>query len=284
MKKILTMVLCLMALTTISAQNVTPKGLYRMTKLSYENGKADHIPEFAQYKFCSDTIPFTVMVSRDVEKELIVQVRQDEPHPYTFTGDVAVGIDGHGTRIFDCEENGFKLKWYNTVRPGSEAIFPMNEFITETYVRDGIPSTIKRMFEMLEMKNLKSKHRFSGSWTLVGAMSEVDGMPVILKQTVSVSKIYGEKEVVMVISPSASIAQAIVYYHPLDVKSEANIIEGKNDCKIEWKNKDCFILSFNPGDGTTIKELWKRSGLKQPLQTVFETHEPVFELNIPSTF
>lgn|SRR5574344_350607 len=283
MKSIFTAIFCLMATVTISAQNVTPKGLYKMTKLSYEKGRPDHTPEFDQFKYCSDSIPFTVMVGKDTELETNVIFRQDQPNGYKATGDVSVGLDGHGTRIFDSTADGFKLKWYNTVRPGG-AIFPMNEFITETYSRQGVTPKIKRMFDMLEKKNLKGSNRFLGSWALVGSASELDGMPVILMPQTAVYKIYGEKDVLMTVSPLTSLSQVILFYRPLNVKSDANIIEGKNDCKIEWKNDDTFILSFEPGDGTVIKEMWKRSGIHPQLQTVFGTHEPVFELKIPSTF
>ena len=85
-KSIILGICCMIAANTTFAQTEDPKGLYRLQKLSYEDGRPDHIPEFAQYKYCTDVAPFTIMIATDTPKSFEYAIRTDEPHPYTYTG------------------------------------------------------------------------------------------------------------------------------------------------------------------------------------------------------
>ena len=254
MKRLTTLLaVMLMAATGLTAQNVAPRGLFKLQRLGYENGRPDHVPEMAQYKLSTDYVPMTLMVRKNTPQDYVYSMRMDEPHPYSCTGDVPVGENGRGTRIYDGYDDRFTLKWYNNLRPNEGAVFPMNEFITEYYDR----------------KN----------------MDLVDGERILKAPTTHLFKVYGEKDVTFLFCSPQQLTGGTVFYRPLVVKSDNCIKEGdNNECTITWKNDDAFILKFDRGDGTLVEELWKRSGLPKPFQQLFGTDVPVYDVQIPSGF
>ena len=286
MKRIASIIVCcLLTAATASAQSENPIGLYKLQKLSYEKGKPDHTPEFTQYKYCSDFAPITIMTATATPKEYVFVMRQDEPSPYTFTGNQLVGQDGHGTRIYDSNDEHFTLTWFNTVRPGAGGIFPMNEFITEKYDKKNIEPQMIRSIEMMKMKKIEANHKFAGCWKMMGNIGTYQGHEIVMKQVTDLYKIYGEKDVVLVFTNGDQISGSTVYYWPLQVKEDKQIVEGKNNCKIEWRGEGSFVLTFNrANDGTECKELWARSGMPNNFQSLFGTNVPQSKINIPSSF
>lgn len=286
MKRLTTLLaVVLMAATGLTAQNVAPRGLFKLQRLGYENGRPDHVPEMAQYKLSTDYVPMTLMVRKNTPQDYVYSMRMDEPHPYNCTGDVPVGENGRGTRIYDGYDDRFTLKWYNNLRPNEGAVFPMNEFITEYYDRKNMEPQMVRSIEMLQMKHKKATHRFAGSWRMVGNYGLVDGERILKAPTTHLFKVYGEKDVTFLFCSPQQLTGGTVFYRPLVVKSDNCIKEGdNNECTITWKNDDSFILKFDRGDGTFVEELWKRSGLPKPFQQLFGTDVPVYDVQIPSGF
>ena len=193
MKRLTTLLaVMLMAATGLTAQNVAPRGLFKLQRLGYENGRPDHVPETVQYKLSTDNVPMTLMVHKNTPQDYVYSMRMDEPHPYSCTGDVPVGENGRGTRIYDAYDDRFTLKWYNNLRPNEGAVFPMNEFITEYYDRKNMEPQMVRSIEMLQMKHKKATHRFAGSWRMVGNYGLVDGERILKAPTTHLFKVYGE--------------------------------------------------------------------------------------------
>ena len=269
----------LIAAANLFAQGEDPKGLYKLQRLGYENGRPDHVPELVQYKFFSDYVPVTIMVMRNTPNEYIYVLKQDEPHPYTFTGDVAVGEDGKGTRIYDTDSNHVTLKWYNTIRPNEPGVFPMNEFIREYYDRSGFEQQMTRSIEMLQMRHQQPGHRLAGCWSLVGNFKEVDGERMLTSAPTDVYKIYGDTDVTCVFCRGDQIMGATIMYRPMKYNEEpkqdealvAGVSEGGSAGVIKWRNEDSFeMISMRP-DETISEELWKRATLPESLRKLFGT-------------
>ncbi len=286
MKRLTNCLACLVIATASTfAQSEAPRGLYRMQRLGYENGQPDRVPEMVQYKYSSDYVPMTLMVTKNTPADYSYVMRMDEPHPYNFTGDIAVGQDGRGTRIYNSNSEHFTLKWYNSVRPNEGKVFPMNEFITEYYDRKDIEPQMQRSIEMLEMKHKQPKHRFAGCWCMVGNYGTIDGERILTRPRSDLFKVYGEKDVTFLFCANDRLNGATVFYRPLVIKSETCIKEGdNNECTITWRNADSFILKFDRGDSTIVEELWKRSGLPKPFQQLFGTDMPVASFVAPAAF
>lgn len=280
MKRFITLFACLaMIIACSSAQNEDPKGLYKLQRLGYENGRPDHVPEMVQYKYFSDYVPVTIMVMRNTSKEYIYALKQDEPHPYTFTGDVAVGEDGKGTRIYDTDSNHVTVEWYNTIRPNEPGVFPMNEFIREYYDRAGFEPQMTRSIEMLQMKHKQPNHRLAGCWSLVGNYKEVEGERMLTNAPTDVYKIYGDTDVTCVFCKGDQIMGATILYRNMEYNEEskqdeklvAGFREGGSAGVIKWRNEDSFeMISMRP-DETISEELWKRATLPESLRKLFGT-------------
>ncbi|MBO4663267.1 MAG: hypothetical protein J5663_02505 [Bacteroidaceae bacterium] len=262
--------------TSVFAQKEDPKGLYRLSKLTYENNRPEHTPEFDQYKYCSEKTPVTVLINSDTQKEFTFSLRPDEPRAYKYTGDVPTGRDGKGTRIYDSNDKHFALKWFNSVRPNEPEIFPLGEFITELYDKNNISKRMSRSIKLLEMKDKNVKHKFAGYWGLVGTKGTVAGVEIIQTPSRPMYKIYGEKDMIVNIGTT-------FFYWDLDVKSNAQIIEKDHDCKIEWLNDDVFTLSFTDEHGRNLTEVWTRTGLPKTIQSIFGTDVEIKPTTIHST-
>ena len=64
---------------------------------------------------------------------------------------------------------------------------------------------------------------------------------------------------------------------PITYLSDHLLMQYGTESHIEWVNDDTFRLHFDRGDGTIVTELWKRSGLPEIYQEVFDTEFPVYK-------
>lgn len=290
MKRIITLVAAgLLTAASAFAQGENPHGLYKLQRLGYENGRPDHVSELTQYKYFSDFVPVTIMLMRNTPKEYLYVLKQDEPHPYVFTGDVAVGEDGRGTRIYDTDSNHVTVKWYNTIRPGNGDLFPMNQFITEYYDRSGFEQQMQRSIEMLQQKHPQPNHRLAGCWRLVGTYKQVEGERVLTSTPVDTYKIYGDKDVTCLICRGGQIMGATIIYRSMEYKPEKKDADTIGFCEggstendegaatagvIKWKSDNSFeAITMRPNE-TVAEELWKRSTLPEAFQKLFSTKKP----------
>ena len=280
MKKFTILLASLVAATASTfAQNEDPKGLYRLQRLGYENGRPDHVPELVQYKFFSDYVPVTILIRKNTPTMYHYFLKQDEPHPYKFTGDIPVGEDGRGTRIYDCDKNHVTVKWYNTIRPGDGAIFPMNEFIREYYDRENFEPQMKRSIEMLQMKYKQPKRRLAGCWHYVGSYGIVDGERVLTNAPYDTYKIFGDNDMVVLTTQGDRIMGSSIFYCPIVYKSETIIKENdSSESVLTWKNDSSFNMKTVTANGTIIEELWKRTELPETFRKLFNPYLPTAPL------
>ena len=262
----------------IFAQTENPRGLYKLQRLGYENGRPDQVPEIEQYKYFSDYVPLTLLIMRDTPEEYAYYLKQDEPTPYNFTGDVPVGEDGRGTRIYDSNSERVTVKWYNNIRANDYGLFPQNEFITEYYEAKDFEPRMRKSIEMLENKNKKPDHRVAGCWRLLGQYETIEGERALTRPQGNIYRIYGETDVVFLFCIGNRIMGANVICRPVEYKSDVQINEGDNVTTIiTWRNDNSFILKRANDDGSVTEELWKRTGLPQTFQKLFGTDVPIAE-------
>lgn len=265
----------LLSLLSIGAQNKNPQGLYKLQRLAYEDGRPDIVADMLQYKFFSDFVPVTILVMNNSPELCAYWVKQDEPHPYLFTGDVPVGNDGRGTRIFNCDDNHVAVKWFNTIRPGDEERFPMNQFITEYYDRYNIEPEIETAITMLQMKNVATSQRLGGCWKLKGIYNDAIEELNTNNMQGDVYKIYGEKKLTTLVCHGNRIMGSNIFICPVEYKSESVVKEATNpEGVITWKDDNTFIFKTIAGNGKVIEELWERSKLPESFQRLFAPKLP----------
>lgn len=183
MKKYCMLVLvALFTVTTTYAQaQKSPKGLYRLKQFIYEDGRTN-TPGFSQYKYAADSVGLLISYnrSRNITQWSSMTVEIREQYPLTFTGKVPQGTDGHGTQIFNVDNEQFSFKWYNDKWPNMSKL---GEFITEVYSKDGIEPEVAQAFNMLENKNfsptqaagLSQGNKFYGWWFRAAIAANPDG-------------------------------------------------------------------------------------------------------------
>lgn len=267
--------MALLATTTDAKTEQDPKGLYRLKQFIYEDGRkaAPENPEMAgtiQYKYAADSVGLLVsyrMYNNNTRwNSLQVQIR--EPYTLKYTGEKPQGKDGHGTQIFNVDDNQFYFKWYNDKWP---RMSNLNEFITEVYTKDDLQEEVVRAFDMLENKIDYTANKFCGWWIRIAATADPNGT--------------GKRQQVPIIwkaySPKLSMVVNVLNNGNILGCSTTNTIKYDNDsliyeighpCNIKWLNDDTHALTFMQENGLPLTEIWVRAGLPLQWQNIFHTH------------
>ena len=270
MKKILLMMLAaLVATMTADAKTgQTPKGLYRLRQFVYEDGRTSP-PSFSQYKYAADSVGLLVSFrpARTVTQWSSMEVQIREDYPLLNTGEKPQGPDGHGTQIYNVDDDQFCFKWYNDKWPGMSKL---NEFIIEIYSKGSMNKEVTGAFDMLENK-IKRTNKFCGWWVRVGATAATDGT--------------GKRQAVPTIwkaySPELSMVVNVANNGKVLGCSTTNTVKYDNDstiweighrCDIHWLNDDCHALTFVQENGQPLTEIWVKAGLPSSWQRVFKTN------------
>jgi len=274
MKKILlTMLVALVATIASDAKTgQNPKGLYRLRQFVYEDGTT-RPPSFSQYKYAADSVGLLVgyRPSRTVTQWSSMQVEIREDYPLLNTGEKPQGPDGHGTQIYNVDDDQFCFKWYNDKWPGMSKL---NEFIIEIYTKDAMNKEVTGAFDMLENK-IDKANKFCGWWIRVGATADTNGK--------------GKRQAVPTIwkaySPELSMVVNIANNGKMLGCSTTNTIKYDNDstiweighrCDIHWLNENCHTLTFVQENGQPLTEIWVKAGLPVNWQRIFNTNLETF--------
>ena len=271
MKK--TPLLTVLALISIMTANATPvqnpKGLYRLKQFIYENGST-RPPGFSQYKYAADSVgllvSFRPSMRADKWSSMTVEIR--ETYPLTYTGEKPQGADGHGTQIFNVDDDQFLFKWYNDKFPNMSNL---NEFITEVYRKSAMEPDVVKAFKLFEDKTDHTAGKFYGWWVRTGAAANADGtgqrtsVPVMWKA-------YGpELSMVVNILNNGNVlgcnTTGTVRYD-----NDSTIYEIGHRCHIKWLSDNCHTLTFVQENGVKLTEIWERGGLPREWQNVFNTN------------
>ena len=270
MKKILLMTLMALTIAGVFAKTTTknPKGLYRLSEFIYEGGRTAP-PGFYQYKYAADSVgllisynpsPTTTQWSR-------MQVEIREPYPLLNTGEVPQDPDGHGTQVFNVDDNQFLFKWYNDRWP---RMSNLNEFIIEVYRNTNMAPEVVQAFNMLENK-IEKTNRFSGWWIRVGATADPNGTGK--RQPVPTMWKAYSKGLSMVVNVAAN--GKVLACNPtstIKYENDSTIWEIGHPCNIHWLNDDCHALTFTQENGVPLTEIWVRAGLPKEWQRIFNTN------------
>lgn len=271
MKKIcLTTLVALFATMTTNAQTEqNPKGLYRLKQFIYEDGSKKPALGSFQYKYAADSVGLLIFYSPSPNtiKWDNMQVEIREPYPLLFTGEKPQGDDGHGTQIFNVDNNQFHFKWYNDRWPNMSKL---NEFITEVYTKENIQEDVLRAFNMFENKIDTKENKLYGWWIRVAAAANPDGTGK-RSSVPTIWKAYSpELSMVVTILNNGNIlgcnpTRTVKY------KNDSTILEIGHRCDIHWISEDSHALTFVQENGVPLTEIWVRGGLPKMWQNVFNT-------------
>jgi len=270
MKKVFLLVLMAMFATiaTNAQKQQSPKGLYRLKQFIYEDGRTRN-PGYYSYKYAADSVGLLISYSPspNITQWGNMQVEIREHYPLKYTGEKLQGSDGHGTQIYDVDDNKFLFKWYNDKWPGMSSL---NEFIIEEYTKSDIQQEVEKAFNLFENKIDAKVNKFFGWWLRVGATTNPDGTG---KRTAvpTIWKAYGpELSLVVTVFNNGNVLRcnptSTVKY-----ENDSTLYEIGHPCNIHWLNDNTHALTFVQENGIPLTEIWIRAGLPKEWQKVFNT-------------
>lgn len=262
-----------------------PIGLYHLTKVTYDDGTAETVPDFEQYKYCARAITLTSQLEHTDDGVPTLQFVDNDHVPFRHTGNVAVGTNGRGIRIYDSNQQHFTLKWFNSNRAESE-LFPRDKFINELYdAKEGVEPDVRQMMDILETySNLPTSEEASsltGVWLRVGIIKMRNGViekffPTLENQKY---KLFDQQQVVdlyVFYFEPYSYTEEVAYKLTTSIRpfrydsSGQTLTEGKRTTHIDWKASDTFLLPYaTEDDGTEYAELYEYSQLPERITNIF---------------
>lgn len=276
-----------------------PIGLYHLTKVTYDDGTAETVPDFEQYKYCARAITLTAKSEQADDGAPTLQFYDNDPGiVFRHTGNVPRDKNGQGLRVYDSNQQHFTLKWFNSNRAESE-LFPRDKFINELYdAKDGVDPDVRRMVDMLESYSKSSSEErdrevveaydFTGVWLRIGIIKMHNGViekffPVLENQkyklfdhqhVVDLYVLYGER--------SSTYTEEVAYQFTTSIRSfrsdssAETLTEGKRTTHIDWKASDTFLLPYaTEDDGTEYAELYEYSQLPERITNIFASKNKV---------
>ena len=269
MKKIILLLAVLWGtMSTVSAQQENPRGLYKLQKFVYDN-KTEKTPPFNQYKLLSDEFSMQIEHIDQDGTTAFSMINQDK-HPLNYTGNVPVGEDGKGIQIFNSNKEKFTLRWYNNFMPNS-ALFPFDTFINEEYSKKGVAETLVGAFDIIKGNvKVKTPNKFTGVWKRRGMSDKVDGSGQLFEMP-TMYKIYTDTKVMQLVGDmdNPNTLQVVGNLTPCTFYTDRLILEYHSSCLITWINDNTYSLIWI-SDGYPVVEIWDRAELPETLKKVFK--------------
>ncbi|MBO4565134.1 MAG: SUMF1/EgtB/PvdO family nonheme iron enzyme [Bacteroidaceae bacterium] len=264
-----------------------PIGLYHLTKVTYDEGTTETVPDFEQYKYCTRSITLTTQPERATDGTLTIPfLDNDRTTVFRHTGNVPVGTNGRGIRVYDSDSARFTLKWYNSDRTESE-IFPRDKFINEHYdAKEGIASDVRITVDILEALSTLSPltsylSPLTGCWQRIGILKMREGIienffPLYVPKKYKLFSLQQVVDLYVPFTGSSSYTEDVAsgfttrtrtyQYNP----NQQLLTEGTRTVKLDWKATDTFLLPFlTEADGTEYFELYEQSSLPKSITNIF---------------
>lgn len=262
-----------------------PRGLYKLQKTTFEDGRKDLITPYTQYKYCTETNTIQITTVKSNPLDFIIQMTEPREGRLDYTGREYLDGDTTQTRIYDSNQRTFKLRWFQD-ETHAASYYPWHTYSTEIYdSRNGIEPEVKRIVEMINMHlTQQSKNPFVGCWHCLGSSVKLDGMDMLVAPAQDTYQIFDEKEVCSFFNlGNNSQIQAIAMLRPLQYSSDfKGIVEMSHPSNVEWLSKDAFRQTYTDPQGEIVTLLWKRSGLPRKVQHLVGTDLPITEINTPA--
>lgn len=248
----------LLIASTSYAQKENPRGIFRLTKLTYRDGSIIKAP-IDQYKLSGDSACVMLTYQKKINEttanmDEFMMTNIDEK-PFNYTGDKS--NEEIGVWIYDSYKTHFTLKWYNKIM--NHPLFPSGDWVTEWYDsrvgKSDFANIIINAFRPHESKN-----KIDGVWKI----PYVDNMYIVVYK----------KNVIMFNATECQYQRQKMYLScvrmdlSFDGKSKMKFAGTNYDT--EWLNDDVFKLVSKNKEQTTMI-IWQRAELPPAYKAFFET-------------
>lgn len=271
-----------------------PIGLYHLTKVTYDEGSIQTVPDFEQYKYCAHAITLTTQPERADDGTLTIPfLDNDRTTVFRHTGNVPVGTNGRGIRVYDSDSARFTLKWFNSDRTESE-IFPRNKFINEHYdATTGVASDVRQTIDILEAFSRPPQGKGTGGeleknvWQRIGILKMRQGIienffPLYVPKKYKLFSLQQVVDLYVPFTGSSSYTEDVASRLTTRMKTyrydpnQQLLTEGTRTAKLNWKATDTFLLPFlTEADGTEYFELYEQSSLPKSITNIFASKNKV---------
>lgn len=252
-------------------QTLDPRGLYRLTMMSYEGDKSPEIPNYEQYKYIGNKSLANLVAVHSDENQFVAQIRTDGFYPLKYTGNTPQGNDGKGVRVTNSGSTGFMFTWYSR-KQSNQLLFPDNSFVTEWYNnKEGVSDKMKQLVSLCEMKLEPVKgDNLIGCWHRVGMITKVGGKEYLTQSKEDLYSIYDKDYVLGINFVDEDQVRAMMGLAKINKVKDGFMYKGQHH-KVKFDGKDVHTLTYTKNDGTEVTELFTRSGLPAKFQKLFGT-------------
>ncbi len=258
-----------------------PRGLYKLQRTVFEDGRKDLITPYSQYKYCTETNTVMITTARSNPLNFAIKITEPREGRLDYTGREYTDGDTTQTRIYDSNQRSFKLRWFQN-ESHYASYYPWHTYSTEIYdSRTGVEQEVKRIVEMMSMHLAEqSKNPFVGCWHCLGTIGKVDDMDMLVAPSQDTYQIFDEKDACSFYNLGKSTSlQAIAILSPIKYTDDfKGLVEMSRPSKVEWQGKDTFKQTYTDPQGETVTLLWKRSGLPHKVQHLVCTDIPSMEI------
>lgn len=254
-----------------------PRGLFRLQRCYADDGRPDVQFGFIQYKYCTDYGTGHIVVRISEKGNYGLEFGTNREGALHYTGDVPVGPEGTDTRIYDSDQQAFKLKWYQD-QTDQLPFWPWHTWAIEQYDKQGIEPEVERIIELMEMKYTEeSKNPFVGSWRCMGECLKTNLCEAYTAPNPQTYMVMDEKDMITLTDYSGKnsmMGHAVL--RPVEYLSKhKGWIEYGERSSVKWVDKDTFRQTITPVGKPAKTLLWKRSGLPKNFQQLLGTNVPI---------
>ena len=217
-----------------------PRGVYKlMTITAYDVEQAS---PFDQYKICTDSVSLTVMVNNGA-----FQINNNDNEVLNYTGDYSEGEEDKRTKIYNCNEQEFTLKWWSEIK--NHRYFPYKSWCIEKYKAGEYSDNASKIFPVImEQQGVDSQNAFIGEWRILGEMEDLSKVKKQIKDMKGKKSTMNTNGQIIIFTPERMFAVALEQGVGvmLDVAYDNNVslTFGGSTHHVKWHNDNTLIVEF----------------------------------------
>ena len=237
------------SLSVNDAERLNPRGVYKQMTIITADGLEKDSPE-DMYKISTDSVALTMWVDKGS-----FRVRRNDEVLY-YTGNSLKNNSDTSTKIYDCKEDGFVLKWWNKwIHP----YVPHNTWCVEKYKIDEYSTDASKIFPLLMTPQSQDmKNPLIGEWRILGTTDNQNGIEEQARGMQTNNSIVDKNSQVVVFSAEYMLVVNLGTSSGriFDVAYDGNksIMVADYLRQVEWIDHDLVAIAYKTGKGYEVFE------------------------------
>ena len=238
---------------------LNPRGVYKLMKVRANGVEYNDVND--QYKICTDSITFNVQMN---EGRFLIN---NQSIIYNYTGNVLNGNRDFSDKIYNSNEHGFTLKWWNGGI--NHSYVPRQTWGIEEYKIDEYSTDGAKIFPLLmTVQSPSEENPFIGEWRILGTTDNQNNIDGQAKEMQTKNPIVGKNSQIVVFSTEYMLIVNLGNSSGgiLDVAYEGNesIMVADYLRQVEWINHDLIAIAYKTEKGNSY-EIFERISDGRPV-------------------